>query len=89
MFITDDRIWATGRKAGGYWGSASLAWRFEQAVISATASAAAVTPADQGRHPAAALVVPGVTRCAGRLVVAGGCRNLVLSLVHRGEYAER
>ena len=55
MFITDDRIWATGRKAGGYWGSASLAWRFEQAVISATASAAAVTPADQGRHPAAAL----------------------------------
>jgi hypothetical protein len=30
MFITDDRIWATGRKAGGYWGSASPAWRFEQ-----------------------------------------------------------
>ena len=28
MFITDDRIWATGRKAGGYWGSASPAWRF-------------------------------------------------------------
>ena len=30
MFITDDRSWATGRKVGGYWGSASPAWRFEQ-----------------------------------------------------------